>query len=80
MKTITLEQAESSLDTIINETASNHHPIHIAGTTNTGVLISDDDWRAIQETLYLLSVPSLRESILAEGKTPVSECAQELSW
>lgn len=80
MKTITLEQAESSLDTIINETASNHHPIHIAGKTNTGVLISDDDWRSIQETLYLLSVPGMRESILAEAKTPVSECTQELAW
>ncbi len=80
MKTITLEQAESALDAIINETASQHHPIHIAGKTNTGVLISDDDWRSIQETLYLLAVPGLRESILAEGKTPMSECSQELTW
>ncbi len=80
MKTITLEQAESALDAIINETASHHHPIHIAGKTNTGVLISDDDWRSIQETLYLLAVPGLRESILAEGKTPMSECSQELTW
>ena len=80
MKTITVEQAQSALDTIINETASHHHPIHIAGKTNTGVLISDDDWRSIQETLQLLTVPGLRESILAEGRTPVSECSQELEW
>ncbi len=80
MKSATLEQATLSLDSIINETASHHLPILIAGTTNTGVLISDDAWRSIQETLYLLSVPGLRKSILTEKKTPVSECSQELEW
>ena len=80
MKTVSLEQAELALDSIINETASHHRPILIAGKTNTGVLISDDDWRSIQETLHLLSVPGLCESILAEGRTPVSECSGKLEW
>lgn len=80
MKIVTLEQASVSLDTIINETASQHRPILITGKTNTGVLISDDDWRSIQETLYLLAVPGLRESILTEGQTPLNECSRELEW
>lgn len=44
------------------------------------MLISEDDWRSIQETLYLLSIPGMRESILEGGKEPIEECAEELEW
>lgn len=44
------------------------------------MLIAEDDWRSIQETLHLLSIPKMRKSIIEDLKTPVEECAEELDW
>jgi len=65
---------------LLAESEKSHEPIHIVGKKNAGVLVSLDDWRAIQETLYLLSIPKMRESILRGLKTPVEKCSPELSW
>ncbi|NQT26950.1 type II toxin-antitoxin system Phd/YefM family antitoxin [candidate division KSB1 bacterium] len=80
MKTITVTNARSSLYKLIDESSSVHEPIVITGKRSNAVLVSEDDWRAIQETLYLLSVPGMRESIIKGMKTPVSECSEELDW
>jgi antitoxin YefM len=80
MKTITAEQAQTDLSDLLEETAISHEPIQILGQANNGVLVSEDDWRSIQETLYLLSIPGMRESIREGMKTPLEECAQELHW
>ena len=80
MKTITVTNARSSLYKLIDETAAVHEPIHITGKRANAVLISEDDWRSIQETLYLLSVPGMRESIVEGLKTPVDQCSEELDW
>ncbi|HEY2414915.1 MAG TPA: type II toxin-antitoxin system Phd/YefM family antitoxin [Pirellulaceae bacterium] len=80
MKTIDAQTAEQSLPDLINETASSHEPIQIISGQITGILISEDDWRAIQETVYLLSIPGMRESIREGLTTPIEQCATELSW
>ncbi len=80
MKTITAEKAQTDLSDLLEETAISHEPIHILGQATNGVLISEDDWRSIQETLYLLSIPGMRESIQEGLKTSLEECAQEFHW
>ncbi len=70
----------SNLYRLIDETAESHQPIVIMGKRNKAVLVSEEDWSAIQETLYLLSVPGMRESIREGMDTPVEECDEELDW
>ncbi|EKD74113.1 MAG: prevent-host-death family protein, partial [uncultured bacterium] len=57
-----------------------HKPIHISGKNASAVLISEEDWSAIQETLYVLSIPGVGKSIKAGLKTPLKKCAKELDW
>jgi prevent-host-death family protein len=64
----------------MDQSAESHQPILISGKRNNAVLISAEDWEAIQETLYLLSVPGMRESIKEGMAEPVEECAKELDW
>ena len=80
MKTITTKQAQANLSDLLEETAASHEPIQILGQATNGVLVSEEDWRSIQETLYLLSIPGMRESIQDGMKTPLDECAPELHW
>lgn len=63
MTTFKASDAKSKLDRLIDETASDHEPILITGKRNNAVLLSEDDWRAVQETVYLLSIPGMRKSI-----------------
>ena len=80
MKTITVTKARSNLYQLIDETANIHQPIQITGKRSNAILISEDDWRAIQETLYLLSIPGMRKSIREGLETTVDECSEELEW
>jgi len=80
MKTIKAGQTEKSLQELLEETAASHEPIQIIGDVSSGVLISEEDWRAIQETLYLLSIPGMRESIREGIATSVEDCSKELTW
>ena len=80
MRTITATQARSNLYKLIDETAKASEPVYISGKRNKAVLLSEDDWRAIQETLYLLSIPKMRESIIKGMKTPVNKCDDKLVW
>lgn len=80
MKTITATKARSNLYKLIDETAKSSEPIHITGKRANSVLISEEDWSAIQETLYLLSIPGMRESIIKGMKTPVKKCSDKLVW
>jgi PHD/YefM family antitoxin component YafN of YafNO toxin-antitoxin module len=65
---------------LIDEISSNHEPVTITGKRANAVLISEEDWRAIQETLYLLSIPGMGESIREGLQTPIEECSEELDW
>jgi prevent-host-death family protein len=80
MQTLTASQARSNFYHLIDETAITHEPITITGKRNNAVLVSAEDWAAIQETMYLLSVPDMRESIVEGLQTPVSKCAKDLPW
>lgn len=80
MTGITATEARSNLYRLIDETADSHQPIVIMGKRNRAVLVSEDDWTAIQETLYLLSVPGMRESIREGMDTPVDDCDEGLDW
>lgn len=80
MTSITATEARKQLYGLLDEIADSHEPVQIAGKRHSAVLISEDDWRAIQETLYLTSVPGMRDSILKGLKTPVDKCAKELKW
>lgn len=80
MYTLTASEARSNLYRLIDETAQSHIPIVISGKRNDAVLLSSEDWSAIQETLYLLSIPGMRESIKEGMAEPLSEAAQELVW
>ena len=80
MPTVTATEARAKLYRLIDQAASSHEPIVITGKRENAVLISEDDWRAVQETLYLLSIPGMRESIREGLETPVEECAEDLDW
>ena len=80
MRSVSAENVKLHFSKLLDDAASSHEPIHIAGKKAHGVLISEEDWRAIQETLFLLSIPKMRESIRKGLKTPVKECATELPW
>jgi prevent-host-death family protein len=80
MTTLTASEARSKLYRLIDKAASTHTPILITGKRSNAVLIAEEDWRAIQETLYLLSIPGMRESIREGLNTPVEECAKDLDW
>jgi prevent-host-death family protein len=79
MTTLKTSVARSKLCRLINETASSHEPILIVGKRSSAVLVSEDDWRAIQETVYLLSIPRMRQSIRKGLATPIKQCAKQLS-
>ena len=74
MKTITASKARADLNRLLNEAADSHEPIQITGKRANAVLVAEEDWRAIQETLFLLSIPGMRESIREGLETPVNEC------
>jgi len=80
MPTLTATEARKRLYTHVDDVADSHDPIQIDGKRNSAVLVSEEDWRAIQETLYLSSIPGMRKSIREGLKTPVEECEEELEW
>ncbi len=80
MTSITATEARKSLYTLLDDVANSHEPIHISGKRNSAVLVAENDWRAIEETLYLNSIPGMRDSIVKGIKTPVEKCKKELDW
>ena len=78
MNAITTQHAQDRLSEILGEVSRTHVPIEINDERYSGVLISADDWRSIQETLYLLSVPGMRESIRQGLQTPLEECFENV--
>ncbi len=80
MQTLSASEARANLYRLLDETAQSHQPIGIQGKRNNAVLISAEDWEAIQETLYLLSVPGMRESIKDGMAEDPTDCAKELDW
>ena len=80
MLTVTATEARKKLYNLVDNVAESHAPIQILGKRNSAVLISEEDWRSIQETLYITSIPGMRESIKTGLKIPVEKCDNELKW
>ena len=80
MQTLTASEARANLYRLMDQTAESHQPITIVGKRHDAVLLAAEDWQAIQETLYLLSVPGMRESIKEGMAQAPSTYAKELDW
>ncbi len=80
MQTLSASTARTNLYRLIDEASSSHQPIVITGKRNNAVLVSQEDWSAIQETLFLLSVPNMRESIRDGMNTSSAELSTSLDW
>ena len=80
MTILNATEARSKLYALIDETTESHQPIVITGKRGNAVLLAEEDWRAINETLHLLSIPGMRESIREGMETDFAECDQELDW
>lgn len=80
MPVLNASDARANLYRLIDQTNDSHEPVIISGKRNNAVLISEDDWRSIQETLYLDAIPGMRESIIDGMKEPLSESAKALDW
>jgi len=80
MTILTASEARANLYRLIDQTAESHQPIFISGKRTVAVLLSEDDWKAIQETLFLLSVPGMRESIKEGMAEPLEQSDTGLDW
>ncbi len=80
MTTLNATEARSKLYALIDETSTSHQPIVITGKRGNAILLAEEDWNAINETLHLLSIAGMRESIREGMDAKLDECSQELDW
>ncbi len=80
MTSISIVNAKKNLNTIIDSLHDSHEPLLITGKNNSAVLVSESDWRAIEETLFLTSIPKMREAIIAGMNEPIGNCSAQLEW
>ena len=80
MTTLNVTEARANLYKLIDDATVNHEPVVITGKRGNAVLLAEDDWNAINETLHLLSVPGMRESILEGMQESIDTAATELNW
>ena len=80
MTTLNVTEARANLYKLIDDATVNHEPVVITGKRGNTVLLAEDDWNAINETLHLLSVPGMRESILEGMQESIDSAATELNW
>ncbi|MCL5734308.1 MAG: type II toxin-antitoxin system Phd/YefM family antitoxin [Actinobacteria bacterium] len=80
MTIISATEARKRLYKLIDDVADSHEPVQITGKRSNAVLVGEDDWRAVQETLHLMSIPGMRESILEGMATPIEELEDKLDW
>ena len=80
MTTLTASEARANLYRLIDQAAESHQPILITGKSSSAVLVAAEDWQAIQETLYLLAVPGMRESIKKGMAEPLAKSTRNLRW
>ena len=80
MTTLTATEARKNIYSLVDEVNESHEAIQIQGKRGSAVLIAEEDWRALQETLYLSSVTGMKKSILKGVKTPIRKCSKKLVW
>ncbi len=80
MKHLSITEARKNIYKIVDEASVTHEPIQIIGKRHNAVLVSEEDWRAIQETLFLTAIPGMRESIKEGMNMPIEETSDKLDW
>ena len=80
MKNINITQARTNLFSLVDETHETHEPIHITGKRANAVLVSEEDWNSLQETIYISSLPGVKESIVKGRKESLDKCTKDLKW
>lgn len=80
MSSINITNARKDLYRIVESVNESHEPIHITGKKSSAVLVGEDDWKSIEETLYLSSIPGMRDSIIDGMKTPIEKLESDLDW
>jgi prevent-host-death family protein len=80
MTTLTATEARKTLYRLLDEVCESHEPVHIAGKRGAAVLISEEDWKAITETLYLHSIPGMCASIIKGRRAPTGKCTKKPGW
>ena len=80
MTTLTATEARKNIYSLVDEVNESHEAIQIQGKRGSAILIAEEDWRALQETLYLSSVTGMKKSILKGMKTPIRKCSKKLVW
>ena len=80
MQTVTATKARSMIYKLLDEASDSHEPIQITGKRSNAMLISEEDWRSIQETLYLVSMPGMRESIREGMAVPLEKTSSNPGW
>lgn len=80
MTTFTAIEARSKLYKLIEQTANSLEPILIKGKSSNVILISEENWKAVNETLYVVSIPGMRESIIEGMQFDLDDCDKELDW
>jgi antitoxin YefM len=80
MTTLSASEARKRLYNLVDEVKETHRPVQIVGKRSSAVLVSEEDWKAIEETLYLTAIPGMRESIKKGLKTPVEKCGEKPGW
>ena len=80
MATLNATEARSKLYRLIDEATQSHKPVLITGKRGNAVLLAEQDWNAINETLYLVSIPGMRDSIREGMESGLEECETELDW
>lgn len=80
MTTMSVSQARASLYRLIDAASESHEPVLITGKRGNAVLLSEDDWRSVQETLHLLSIPGMRESIVEAMAEPLESSSEDPGW
>jgi PHD/YefM family antitoxin component YafN of YafNO toxin-antitoxin module len=80
MPVLTVKNAKEKLDIILEEIQDTYEPLIIAGEKHSAVLISEDAWRSIEETLYLSSIPGMKESIINGMNEKIENCTTTIEW
>jgi antitoxin YefM len=80
MGPFTVSEARERLYRLVDEAAASHEAVLITGKRGNAVLVAEEDWRAIQETLYLLGIPGMRESIQEGMAIPAEKCSEKPGW
>ena len=80
MTNTTVTKARSNLYKLLDQVHETHDPVFIKGKRSSAVLIAEEDWNSIQETLFLTSIPGMKDSIKKGLKTPLEKCSKELEW